>query len=203
MLKNIDWKKVDRLLPAIIQSSEDHSVLMLGYMNEEALQLTLKLGEICFYSRTKKRIWRKGESSGNVLKLVEMHLDCDGDAILVLASPTGPVCHKGSDNCFEYETCPPHFLRTLEQEIEDRIQGGNKESYTHSLVQKGASRVVQKVGEEAVEVVIASVSGTREEVVEETADLLFHIMVNLQVQRLRLSDVIACLQKRNLKKVRG
>lgn len=203
MLEKIDWKKVNGLLPAIIQSSEDHSVLMLGYMNEEALQLTQELEQVCFYSRTKKRIWRKGESSGNVLKLVEMHLDCDGDTLLVRATPTGPVCHTGATNCFACENLSPHFLSTLESVIKSRIQNGHNESYTHSLAKSGAARVAQKVGEEAVEAAIASVSGNREEVIEESADLLFHMIVNLKVQGLHLSDVLTCLQKRHSDKVRG
>jgi len=194
MLENIDWEKVEGLLPAIVQSSKDHSILMLGYMNEEALKLTQKLGEVHFYSRTKKRTWKKGETSGNVLKLDEIHLDCDGDAILILATPTGPICHKGSENCFKYKNFSPHFLDTLDRVIEDRIQNGHRESYTHSLVQQGTTKVTQKVIEEALEVAMAR---TQKEVIEESADLLFHMMVNLRSQGLKLKEVIACLQKRH------
>jgi len=203
MIEKINWEKVNGLVPAIVQSCVDGTVLMLGYMNEDALRLTRLSGEVCFFSRTRKRLWRKGESSGNVLKLVDIYLDCDSDTLLVVAEPTGPVCHTGKDNCFGYSARSPHFLETLEKVIEERIEGVGDGSYTHALVQKGCARVAQKVGEEGVEVAVASALGERDQVVEESADLLFHLMVNLQAQGLRLADVIGCLKERHMSKTRG
>ena len=203
MIEKINWEKVDGLIPAIVQSSIDGTVLMLGYMNEDALRLTRLSGEVCFFSRTRKRLWRKGEASGNVLKLVDIYLDCDADTLLVMAEPTGPVCHTGEDNCFGCSTRSPHFLETLEKVIEERIEGSGDGSYTHALVQKGLARVAQKVGEEGVEVALASAMEDRDQVIEETADLLFHMMVNLKAQGLCLADVVGCLKERHTSKTRG
>ncbi len=203
MLKNINWEKVNGLLPAIIQSTYDQSVLMLGYMNPEALQLTQDSEIVHFYSRTKQRIWKKGEISGNILKVVSMHIDCDSDTLLIIASPKNHVCHNGFSNCFSIETTSPNWLLSLEKIIEDRIQNGEQYSYVKTLASNGIKHAAQKVAEEGVEVAIASIQKDQLAITEESADLLFHLLVNLKIHNLNLSQVISCLQKRNANKTRG
>lgn len=201
MLKKINWKKVAGLLPTIIQSSVDQSVLMLGYMNSEALRLTKKSGIVHFYSRTKQRIWKKGEKSGNILKIVSMHLDCDEDALLIIATPKNYTCHQGCHNCFGTEST--NWLFFLENIVEKRMQNGEKSSYVKSLTDKGIISIAKKVAEEGVEVAIASTQQDKTAVVEETADLLFHLLVNLKIHKLHLAQIISCLQKRHITKTRG
>lgn len=197
MLEDINWEKVNGLLPAIIQSSIDQSILMLGYMSPEALELTKKSGIVHFYSRTKKRIWKKGEESGNILTMNNMHLDCDGDALVVVVTPKNNVCHKGSDNCFGMKISPINWLVYLETIVAERIKNGCKNSYIRSLVEKGLNSVAQKVGEEGVEVAIASVQKNTTEIVSESADLFFHLLLNLKAHKLDFSQVIFCLQQRH------
>ena len=203
MLKKIDWKKVAGLLPTIIQSSVNQSVLMLGYMNSEALRLTKKSGMVHFYSRTKQRVWKKGEKSGNILEVASMHLDCDGDAMLIIATPKNCICHKGYYSCFGTEKVSTNWLFLLEKIVGERMQHGKKSSYVKSLTDKGIINVAQKVAEEGVEVAIASTQKDKTAVVEETADLLFHLLVNLKIHKLNFSQVISCLQKRHINKIRG
>lgn len=189
----------DGLIPAIIQDSNTRSVLMLGYMNQEALDLTRSTGYVTFFSRSKNRIWKKGEESGNVLLAKEIRGDCDGDALLVTASPAGPTCHTGTDTCWAEENEPSaiSFLTTLEQVIEARIESGDDSSYTARLLREGVKRISQKVGEEGLETALEGVVGTAEKLSEEAADLLYHLLVLLQARELRLADVVAVLQHRH------
>jgi phosphoribosyl-ATP pyrophosphohydrolase/phosphoribosyl-AMP cyclohydrolase len=188
----IDWQK--GLIPAIIQHHENGNVLMLGFMNKESLDLTQSTKFVHFFSRSKNRIWMKGETSGNALQITQITTDCDHDTILIKAKPSGPVCHTGSDTCFgEYKHFS--FLNELEEIIKTRISGNNKQSYVKKLTDSGINRVAQKVGEEGVEVVIASIGG--EEKLDESADLLFHLMILLQTKSLSIKDVILRLQERN------
>lgn len=189
----IDWQK--GLIPAIIQHHENGSVLMLGFMNTEAFELTQSTKFVHFFSRSKDRIWMKGETSGNTLKITEITTDCDHDTILIKAKPSGPVCHTGSDTCFgEYKHFS--FLNKLEDIIKTRISGSNEQSYVKKLVDSGINRIAQKVGEEGVEVVIASI-GEEEKLIDESADLLFHLMILLQTKGLSIQDVISRLKQRN------
>ena len=189
-------KYTDLLVPAIIQDEETGRVLMLGYMNEKALQLTEETGKVTFYSRSKQRIWTKGESSGNFLYLKEIRMDCDADCLLIKARPAGPVCHSGSDTCFN-ETNPAFNLAKLESIIKDRKDQPAEQSYTASLFAKGINKIAQKVGEEAVELVIESKDDNKEKFLGEAADLLFHYLVLLQVKGSNLDEVIKTLAVRH------
>lgn len=197
---SLDWDKGDGLMPAVIQDAGDGAVLMLGYMSRESLEQTLEIGEVVFHSRSRKTLWRKGETSGNVLRVVEIGADCDADTLLIRARPAGPTCHLGTRTCFDADAAPtslPGFLGTLQQVIDQRLQGGSEESYVARLAAGGSKRIAQKVGEEGVEFALAAAAGDRDEVVEEGADLLFHLMVALRDQDLSLSDLIACLEHRH------
>jgi phosphoribosyl-AMP cyclohydrolase / phosphoribosyl-ATP pyrophosphohydrolase len=189
----------DGLIPAIIQDSITKNVLMLGYMNEEAISLTRSTGLVTFFSRSKNRIWQKGETSGNVLRAKEIRVDCDGDTLLILASPVGPTCHTGTDTCWaeENEKSPISFLSDLENVIEARIEAGDEASYTMQLIKSGVKRISQKVGEEGLETALEGVVGTDEQLSEEAADLVYHLLVLLQARKLRLADVVAVLQERH------
>jgi len=189
-------KYTDLLVPAIIQDEETGRVLMLGYMNEKALQLTEETGKVTFYSRSKQRIWTKGESSGNFLYLKEILMDCDADCLLIKARPAGPVCHSGSDTCFN-ETNPAFNLAKLESIIKDRKDQPAEQSYTASLFAKGINKIAQKVGEEAVELVIESKDDNKEKFLGEAADLLFHYLVLLQAKGSNLEEVIKTLAVRH------
>ena len=189
-------KYTDLLVPAIIQDEETGRVLMLGYMNEKALQLTEETGKVTFYSRSKQRIWTKGESSGNFLYLKEIRMDCDADCLLIKARPAGPVCHSGSDTCFN-ETNPAFNLAKLESVIKDRKDQPAEQSYTASLFAKGINKIAQKVGEEAVELVIESKDDNKEKFLGEAADLLFHYLVLLQAKGSNLEEVIKTLAVRH------
>lgn len=195
----IDWDKVDHLLPVIIQDYQSAEVLMLGYMNEEALASTFKSGKVTFFSRTKSRLWTKGESSGNFLMLVDYALDCDQDTLLLLVNPVGVTCHLGTVSCFEsvsQQALWPFFAR-LEQLIEARKQDDPESSYTASLYASGTKRIAQKVGEEGVEVALAGTVNDREELTNEMADLLYHATVLLRDQSLSWADVLQVLQARH------
>ncbi len=197
---NIDFAKYnDRLVPAIVQDNETNKVLMLGFMNEEALSKTQQTGKVTFYSRTKKRLWTKGEESGNFLILKECLLDCDNDTILIKADPVGPVCHTGADTCFNEINKPDNFLTYLEGVIEQRKSLAPDQSYVSSLFKKGLNKIAQKVGEEAVEVVIEAKDNNDELFLNESADLLFHYLILLNVKGYKLQDVINILQKRHSK----
>jgi len=192
----VDWDKGGGLIPAIVQHADNGNVLMLGYMNQEALEKTFTTGLVNFFSRSKQRFWQKGETSGNVLEVVHVSVDCDQDTILILAIPAGPTCHTGSVSCFgESENLP--FLSRLERIIDERLATGDESSYVRSLKAKGTKCIAQKVGEEGVEVSLAAVGGNQEEIVEESADLLFHLLVCLRDQSISLSDVTRVLRARH------
>ena len=196
---NIDFNKNnDGLVPAIIQDATTKNVLMLGYMNEEAFAKTQETKLVTFYSRTKNRLWTKGEESGNVLHLVDMKLDCDNDTLLIQVNPKGPTCHKGSDTCWNDENSQNYgFLSKLEKTITDRIENADaQKSYVASLFKKGINKVAQKVGEEAVEVVIEAKDSNNELFLNESADLLFHYLMLLQAKGYKLDDVVSILKSR-------
>lgn len=194
---NIDFSKsADGLVPAIIQDERTSKVLMLGYMNSEALAQTTTTKKVTFYSRSKKRLWVKGESSGNFLNVVSMTQDCDKDTILIKAIPEGPVCHTGSDTCFNEEN-KGNFLFELEATIQDRKKNPKETSYTNQLFNKGINKVAQKVGEEAVELVIEAKDDNKELFLGEAADLMFHYLVLLCAKGYSLEDVVQVLKNRN------
>ncbi|MCD9557132.1 bifunctional phosphoribosyl-AMP cyclohydrolase/phosphoribosyl-ATP diphosphatase HisIE [Photobacterium carnosum] len=199
---SIDWEKVAGLIPAIIQDNNSGQVLMLGYMNDEALAKTLATEHVTFWSRTKNRLWTKGETSGNVLHLKSIKLDCDQDTLLVQVDPMGPTCHLNTTSCFgnddTTDTQPALvFLHQLEQILADRKGADPDSSYTASLYARGTKRISQKVGEEGVEVALAATSGDKAELVCESADLIYHLLVLLQDQNLTLEDVINKLKQRH------
>ncbi|KTD01875.1 bifunctional phosphoribosyl-AMP cyclohydrolase/phosphoribosyl-ATP diphosphatase HisIE [Legionella feeleii] len=195
---DLNWQKMNGLIPAVIQNSQTAEVLMLGYMNQEALQITLDTKQVTFYSRSKQRLWRKGETSGNTMILQSIATDCDGDSLLVQVLPAGPACHLGFVTCFQPATpALLSFLANLIHLIQDRADKKATSSYTYQLLATGISRCAQKVGEEAVETVIAAVSNNRDELMNETADLLFHLLVLLQACELSFYDVLQCLQTRH------
>ncbi|HDT2999433.1 TPA: bifunctional phosphoribosyl-AMP cyclohydrolase/phosphoribosyl-ATP diphosphatase HisIE [Proteus mirabilis] len=198
-LTQLDWQKVDNLMPAIIQNAISGDVLMLGYMDKAALEMTLNSGKVTFYSRTKQRLWTKGETSGNFLKLVDIYPDCDNDTLLILAHPIGPTCHNGTESCFAPAQSQWGFLYELENLLRERKSASPDSSYTAQLYASGTKRIAQKVGEEGVETALAATVNDREELKNEASDLLYHLMVLLQDQSLSLSDVIDCLQTRHKK----
>ncbi len=194
----IDFKKGDGLVPAIVQDAKTRKVLMLGYMNEASLEETKKSGKVTFYSRSKQRLWTKGETSENYLFVKEIIPDCDQDTLLIKADPAGPACHTGADTCFkETNKESTVFLERLMEIIESRKANPSDKSYTSSLFQKGTNKVAQKVGEEAVETVIEAMAGDKELLKNESADLLFHLMVLLADQDLSIYDVLDVLEKRH------
>jgi phosphoribosyl-ATP pyrophosphohydrolase/phosphoribosyl-AMP cyclohydrolase len=197
---NIDFAKSgDGLVPAIVQDSNTGKVLMMGYMNRESLDLTMSTGKVTFFSRSRGKLWTKGEESGNHLLLRSLAIDCDGDTLLVKAEPTGPVCHTGADTCWSEINHTPDFLRHLEEIIRLRRKSGDKSSYVNSLISKGVNKVAQKVGEEAVELVIEAKDDNRELFLNEAADLLFHYLILLNIKDHTLQDVVDVLQKRHSK----
>lgn len=194
---NIDFSKsADGLVPAIIQDNKTAKVLMLGYMNPDAMAQTAATKKVTFYSRSKKRLWVKGETSGNFLNVVSMGQDCDDDTILIKVDPVGPVCHTGSDTCFNEEN-KGNFLFELEATIQDRKKNPQKESYTNQLFNKGINKIAQKVGEEAVELVIEAKDNNKELFLGEAADLMYHYLVLLTAKGYSLDDVINVLKNRN------
>lgn len=196
--ENLDWDKVDGLIPAIVQDADTGRVLMLGYMNREALEKTQATGHVTFFSRSKQRLWTKGETSGNTLELARLRADCDGDALLVLAVPHGPTCHLGTDTCWGDEINPPvGFLAQLERVVESRAGADPESSYTASLLSKGVKRCAQKVGEEGVEVALAATAGDRDELVDESADLLYHLVVTLTASGVSVEEVCRKLASRH------
>ena len=196
--KQINFDKcADGLVPAIVQDSATLKVLMLGYMNQEALDKTLQEGKVTFFSRSRRRLWTKGEESGNFLTLQEIRVDCDSDTLLIKAVPTGVVCHTGADTCWEEENVSNDFLSKLESIITDRKNNPSDNSYTSKLFAKGINKIAQKVGEEAVEVVIEAKDDNEELFLNESADLLFHYLVLLSAKGYQLSDVLSVLKKRH------
>jgi len=197
----IDFKKYsDGLVPAIVQDVHTQKVLMLGFMNEEAVQKTEETARVTFYSRSKGRLWTKGEESGNFLQLKQMLVDCDTDTLLIKAEPQGPVCHTGADTCWGERNHKDDFLYYLENIIKLRRQSTDGHSYVKSLFDKGINKIAQKVGEEAVEVVIEAKDVNRALFLGEAADLLFHYLILLQAKDCSLSDVIHILQQRHQSK---
>jgi phosphoribosyl-ATP pyrophosphohydrolase/phosphoribosyl-AMP cyclohydrolase len=197
----IDWKKNSGLVPAIVQDAATLQVLMLGYMDAAALKQTLRTKKVTFFSRSKQRLWTKGESSKNFLHLIDIKVDCDKDTLLVTARPDGPTCHRGTVSCFgDAGASGIGFLAHLEQTIVDRIKSGDKKSYTVRLAKEGVARVAQKVGEEGVETALAALKNNRPEFAGEAADLLYHLIVLLRVKKMSLADALAVLQKRHAPK---
>ena len=196
---NLDFNKnKDGLVPAIIQDYNSHKVLMLGYLNKESLSLTLSTDVVHFYSRTKQRIWKKGEESGNELKVVSLKEDCDNDTLLIKVNPVGPVCHKGDDTCFEDSNMSDDFIITLENIIQDRKNNPSDSSYVSSLFKKGTNKIAQKVGEEAVELVIEAKDDNDDLFLNESADLMFHYLILLQEKGFKMKDVVKILRERSL-----
>ena len=194
----LDFEKMGGLIPAIVQDNNTNKVLMLGFMNEEAYEETKETGKVTFFSRTKNRLWMKGETSGNTLQVVSMMVDCDNDTILIKANPAGPVCHTGADTCFgEKNVEDIMFLKYLQDFIEQRRQEMPEGSYTTSLFLKGVNRMAQKVGEEAVETVIEATNGTEDGFIYEASDLIYHLIVLLTSKALRLEDLARELKKRH------
>lgn len=196
---NLDFAKMGGLVPAIIQDAETEKVLMLGFMNEEAYQKTMDSGRVTFFSRTKKRLWTKGEESGNFLNVVDMKVDCDNDTLLIRVHPMGPVCHQGTDTCWgeKNESSSVMFLKTLQDFICHRYEEMPEDSYTTSLFQSGVNKMAQKVGEEAVETVIEACNGSDERLIYEGADLLYHLIVLLTSKGYRIEDLARELQERH------
>jgi len=195
---NLDFNKQGGLIPAIIQDFMTNKVLMLGFMNEEAYEKTVKTGKVVFFSRTKGRLWMKGETSGNTLDVISIKADCDNDTLLIKANPTGPVCHTGDDTCFgEKNEEDVMFLKHLQNFIEERRQEMPEGSYTTSLFQKGVNRMAQKVGEEAVETVIEATNGTDDKLIYEASDMIYHLIVLLTSKGLRIEDLARELKKRH------
>lgn len=192
----IDFSKNNGLVPAIVQHANTLQVLMLGYMNKEALDKTIKEGKVTFYSRSKDRLWTKGETSNNFLIVDEIQEDCDNDTILIKAFPQGPTCHTGSTSCFKEETSKG-FLYQLENIIEQRINEGSENSYTSMIFNKGVNKVAQKVGEEAVELVIEAMDNNLDLFKNEAADLLYHLIILLKTKSLRLQDIEKVLLDRH------
>lgn len=197
----IDFEKMGGLVPAIIQDAHTKNVLMLGFMNEDAYRVTVETGRVTFFSRTKQRLWTKGETSGNFMRVVTIEKDCDEDTLLVRVLPSGPVCHRGTDTCFEGENLPGlEFLNVLQDHISQRHDEMPEGSYTTTLFQAGINAIAQKVGEEAVETVIEATNGTDGRLVYESADLLYHLIVLLTAKGRRIEDVVDALYRRHNKK---
>ncbi|MCG5378564.1 bifunctional phosphoribosyl-AMP cyclohydrolase/phosphoribosyl-ATP diphosphatase HisIE [Providencia rettgeri] len=191
------WQKVDNLMPVIVQHAVSGDVLMLGYMNPEALQVTLDSRKVTFFSRTKQRLWTKGETSNNFLNLVDIYPDCDSDTLLALALPDGPTCHNGTQSCFAPAQSDWGFLFELETLLKERKTASPESSYTARLYASGTKRIAQKVGEEGVETALAATVNDRAELTNEAADLMYHLLVLLQDQELDLSTIIKQLKERH------
>jgi len=197
---NINFSKSpDGLVPAIIQDNITSKVLMLGYMNQEAIDKTISTGLVTFFSRSKNRLWTKGEESGNFLHYISVSLDCDQDSLLIKANPAGPVCHTGADTCWNELNTSENFLLDLEKIIESRKLGNDEKSYVKSLFNKGINSIAQKVGEEAVELVIEAKDNDDDKFINEAADLIFHFLILLNIKNFTLQQVIDVLQKRHKK----
>lgn len=198
-INQLDWDKVDSLMPAIVQHAVSGEVLMMGYMNKEALAVTEETGKVTFFSRTKQRLWTKGESSGHFLNVVNIYPDCDNDTLLILVNPIGPTCHLGNNSCFAPAASDWGFLYQLEQLLASRKSADPDSSYTAKLYASGTKRIAQKVGEEGVETALAATVNDREELTNEASDLMYHLLVLLQDQDLDLSKIIGRLRERHEK----
>lgn len=196
----IDFKKyADGLVPAVVQDFQTHKVLMLGFMNEEAVVKTMELQKVTFFSRSKQRLWTKGEESGHFLHLKSISVDCDNDSLLIQAIPEGPTCHTGADTCWNEKNHADHFLTYLEQIIELRKKGNPEGSYVAKMFAKGLNKIAQKVGEEAVEMVIEAKDNNTDLFLNESADLLFHYLLLLNAKGHNLAEVLQILQSRHAK----
>lgn len=193
--ETIDWAKCEELVPAIVQDAISGRVLMLGYMNRDAYAATLSRGEAVFFSRSRQRLWHKGETSGNTLRVVDIRLDCDADTLLLRAEPAGPTCHLGTASCFG-EDLPAGLLDELQAVIDGRLAQRPEDSYVAKLAAAGVARAAQKVGEEGVETALAAVTRDDDGLGEESADLLFHLLVLLRIRGLSLEDLLAKLASR-------
>ena len=194
----LDFDKMDGLVPAIIQDSRTLKVLMLGFMNKEAYDKTVETGKVTFWSRTKQRLWTKGETSGNTLTVVDIKADCDNDTLLIKAIPAGPVCHTGSDTCWDEKNQNPiMFLSELQRFIEKRHEEMPEGSYTTSLFKSGCGRMAQKVGEEAIESVIEAMANNNERLIYEASEMIYHLIVLLTSKGLKIEDLAQELQKRH------
>lgn len=199
-IDDLAWEKMNGLLPAIVQDAFDGRVLMQGYMNKDALKVTLESGQVTFWSRSRQQLWTKGETSRNYLDLVDVHPDCDSDSLLIRARQEGPTCHLGLDTCFDTEArVIPElaFLADLEKVIATRDEVRPKGSYTTRLLEAGVKRIAQKVGEEGVETALAAAAGSDEEVLNESADLLYHLLVLLRSRQLELGSLVEVLKVRH------
>lgn len=201
MKREPNFSKCEGLLPAVVQDARTGAVLMLGYMNEQSYHVTQEKGLVTFFSRSRNELWTKGETSGNYLKLVELCVDCDQDAILVSAIPMGPTCHEGTESCFsELAPTPLSVLARLQETIKERRSSQGDTSYTASLFEAGIDKIAQKVGEEAIEVVIEGKNNNADRLLNESADLLFHLMVLLEAKGVALEEVCRVLEQRAVKK---
>ena len=196
-IEKIDFAKGNGLVPAIVQDADTGKVLMLGYMNEEALEKTLRDEKVTFFSRSRRRLWRKGERSGNYLSLVDIRADCDHDTLLVMAHPRGPVCHTGTDTCWAETNRHVNFLGYLERTIHSRKGADPKVSYTAQLFARGLNKVAQKLGEEAVEMIIEAKDDNEALFLNEAADLMYHYLVLLAAKGCQLEDVVKVLEERH------
>lgn len=193
-----DFSKLGGLVPAVIQSASSKNVLMVGFMNREAYEKTLTTGLVTFFSRTRNKLWTKGEESGHFLKVISIHTDCDNDTLLILAEPNGPTCHLGNESCFaDTRYTGISFLIDLEAVIESRKREMPENSYTTQLFRQGINRIAQKVGEEAVELIVEAFNNDRERLMNEAADLIYHFLVLLSLKNVKLEDVVEILQKRH------
>ena len=197
-MNNLDWEKVDNMLPVIVQDSFNGKVLMLGYMNQAALDKTLESMKVTFFSRTKSRLWTKGETSGDFLHVKDISIDCDNDTLLIMATPAGPTCHLGTPSCFDSSAgFDLDFISQLNSVIDARYNDRDEKSYTASLFNSGVKRMAQKVGEEGVEVALAAATNDREELINESSDLLYHLLVLLRAKDVSVSEVMANLRARH------
>ena len=196
--EKVNFEKMAGLVPVVVQDNHTLQVLMVGFMNEEALELTISSNKVTFFSRTKNRIWQKGETSGNFLHVIDMYIDCDCDSILIMANPVPPTCHTGSTSCFTEQKLPPlGQIGFLDKIIIDRVNYPEPDSYTNELLKRGIKKIAQKVGEEGVEVVIAALNETDEEYLGEMTDLLYHSLVLLHAKNLSLNDLANMIETRH------
>lgn len=200
-IDEIDFEKEGGLVPAVVQNATSGRVLMLGYMNHEALKQTLLSGKVTFFSRSKGRLWVKGETSGNFLMLKDISLDCDRDAVLIMADPVGPTCHRGCESCFNEAEPALNFISELERIITAHSKMSPEESYTAKLFAAGTKRIAQKVGEEGLETALAATVHNRQETIDETSDLMYHLLVLLQKEGLTLADIAQNLKKRHVARI--
>jgi len=197
-ISKLNFEKLNGLVPAVVVDKNTDAVLMLGFMNKEAISRTIETKLVTFFSRTRNKLWTKGETSGNFLKLIEIKSDCDNDSLLIYAEPEGNTCHTGNYSCFDVKkTGTLKFLQQLSEIIKERKQNLPEDSYTTKLIKEGENRIIQKVGEEVVETLIAAKNNDREEIINEVSDLMYHLLVMLEEKDIELSDVVANLEKRH------